>query len=197
MTLTMMGTAGGATLSAASSAGGCTSAADRAPVRPSREPPTRLRPSCHGSRVVGPARFRRCRGASTGSSPANCFRNTAAVTAPAGRPPVLRHVGGLALQLLEVVVGDRHRPEAITGRPLQVARPRLVKSSGAAEQAAVSAPERNDARAPVSVATSTRCVAPSCCAYSQAVAQNQPASRRRCSRLPRFCRPRPSARRQA
>ena len=50
-----------------------------------------------------------------GRPPVNSLRNIAAVIEPAGRPPVFDHVGDVALQLLRVVVEERHRPDAVAG----------------------------------------------------------------------------------
>ena len=78
----------------------------------------------------------------------------------------VEHVGDLAVQLLGVFVEERHRPAAIAGALGR--RPHDRRPTRRADRTAPTWPCRAPPRtAPVSVATSTRCVAPSFCAYQR------------------------------
>ena len=99
-----------------------------------------------------------------GSPPVNSLRNSAAVIEPAGAPAGVREVGDLALQLLAVVVEERHRPRPIAGAVAD-ARARARPTRPACRTARSSSCRARRRTAPVSVATSTRCVAPSWRAY--------------------------------
>ena len=85
--------------------------------------------------------------------------------AGAGRAAAgVHHVGDLAAQLIGVLVVERHRPAAIAGRAGRPARMTSTQPSGWPNRPDAARPSATT-QAPVSVATSTRCVAPSCCAY--------------------------------
>ena len=101
-----------------------------------------------------------------GRSPTNSRRNAAAVTAPPGRPAELTMSAISLRKLLARFLVDRHRPDPIAGvggRACCTCPPRRRR-----RRTAPTPRPSATMHAPVSVATSTRCVAPSRCAYHSA-----------------------------
>ena len=82
-----------------------------------------------------------------GSPPVNSFRNIAAVIDAAGAAAGVHHVGDLALQLIAVLVEERHRPHAIAGAVGRRGAPARPTQSGVPNSPLVILPERDDAGA--------------------------------------------------
>ena len=103
-----------------------------------------------------------------GRPPVNSLRNSAAVI-DAGRPAAgIREIGDLALQLIAVFVDERQLPQRDRRRASRDLPHVLDPRSRACRRGPLVHLAQRDDDAPVSVATSTRWVAPSCRAYHSA-----------------------------